>query len=129
MPESAAQQLLDPLKERIKALEDLLDCLIHKLESRAKNEIIYEQLEEYSILAAERVCAVLAYRKIAAHWPPYLQKQIQFQTVQDSYEHLTDLLGQQSARFEQRLQNMKSSLQKKGRNQREQPARLLDFEC
>ena len=129
MPESAVRQLLGPLKERIKALDDLLNCLIHKLEIVPQNEIIYEQLEEYRILAAERVCAVLAYRNIAVHWPSYLKKQIQLETVLDSYEHLTELLGQQSVRLEQMRQNMKNSLQNKGRNQCEPPGRLLDFEC
>ena len=132
MPESAARQLLGPLIERIETLDKLVGRLICKLSSPNEmlpNKMLYAQ--EYADLAAEQARAVLAYRKIAAHWPPPLKKQVQnrLETVLHSYAHLNELLGAKKNILEQRMQNMESPLQQKGRNQSEAQSRLLDFEC
>ena len=129
MPESAARQLLGPLIERIETLDKLVGRLICKL--AAPNEMLpNKMLQEYADLAAEQARAVLAYRKIAAHWPPHLKKQVQsrLETVLHSYAHLNELLGAKKNILEQRMQNMQSPLQQKGRNRSEAQSRLLDFE-
>lgn len=132
MPESAARQLLGPLIERIETLDKLVGRLICKLAASNEmlpNEMLYAQ--EYADLAAEQVRAVLAYRKIAAHWPPHLKQQAQnrLETVLHSYVHLNEILGAKKNILEQRMQNMQSPLQQKGRNRSEAQSRLLDFQC
>ena len=134
MPESAARQLLGPLIERIETLDKLVGRLICKLAAPNEmlpNKMLYAQLEEYADLMAEQARAVLAYRKIAAHWPPHLKQQAQnrLETVLHSYAHLNELLGSKKNILEQRMQNMQSPLQQKGRNRSEAQSRLLDFEC
>ena len=132
MPESAARQLLGPLIERSETLDKLVGRLICKLggpNEMLPNKMLYAQ--EYADLAAEQARAVLAYRKIAEHWPPHLKKQVQnrLETVLHSYAHLNELLGARKNILEQRMQNMQSPLQQKGRNRSEAQSRLLDFEC
>ena len=132
MPESAARQLLGPLIERIETLDKLVGRFICKLSvpnEMLPNKTLYAQ--EYADLATEQARAVLAYRKIAAHWPPHLKQQAQnrLETVLHSYTHLNELLSKQKNILEQRMQNMQNPLQQKGRNQSEASGRLLDFEC
>ena len=124
-------ELIGPLTERIETLDRLLGSLIRKLTAPNNSKMLYEQLEEYGNLAAEQARAVLAYSKIAAHWPPHLQQQVQnrLETVLHSYEHLREILGTQKNILMQRMQNMENSLQQKGQNQSEARSRILNLEC
>ena len=130
-PQTLETELIGPLTERIETLERLLGSLMRKLAVPNKSKTAYEQLEEYGNLAAEQARAVLAYSKIAAHWPPHLQQQVQkrLETALHSYENLLKLLDAQKNILAQRRQNMENSLQQKGRNQREAPGRIFNLEC
>ena len=130
MKEIGQQQQLAQLEQRIEKLNALSRHLAQSIQGlHSQSEVEYNRFAHYNQILREQINAVLAYQKVAQHWPKTNKqraKELLDQAIA-SHQYLHKLLQQQCELLYHKIQNIDLPQKTIGYNTGHHIGQMFDF--